>query len=130
MSDIRELCRKIYRETVEAADINTELKRSLRTHERVPVFIDNLAAQFKGLRFTVKRDSIEKAVRDLTWWFIKAAERKAHENLMSDMEKLMIKAKEQAKEDFRREAEALEKKGAESVIEENGFETQRQTVRF
>ena len=130
MSDIRELCRKIYRETVEAADINTELKRSLRTHERVPVFIDNLAAQFKGLRFTVKRDSIEKAVRDLTWWVIKAAERKAHENLMSDMEKLMIKAKEQAKEDFRREAEALEKKGAESVIEENGFETQRQTVRF
>lgn len=128
MSDVRELCRRVYRETVEAAEINTELKRSLRTHERVPVFIDNLARQFAVLSWRIKRESIEMAARDLTRWFIANVDRKAKENLMSDMEKLTIKAKHDAQEEFRRQAEVLETKGADHVFEKEGLETQRQEI--
>lgn len=121
---ILELCRRTYRDAIEAMELNGDLKRALKTHERVPAFIDNLAKEFtsaKGLK--IKRDEVEKAVVDLTRWFVSAVTRHAEEKAMSQIARSMIKAQEKAKEDFKKEAESLEKKGADHV-----FETERGQV--
>lgn len=124
----RDICREAYRNFVERSDLNTELKRSLRHHERVPVFIDNLARQFRGCKFPITKDMMVRATEDLTLWFIRAVEQQAQERIMSDMEKLTLKAAEAAKDEFRQMADALTESGGENVEVGQKGETSYQEV--
>jgi hypothetical protein len=127
-TDTRDFCRQIYRETIERID-DSELKRALRTHERVPGFIDNLAREFGCLSFSVKREAIERAVRDMTNVFVQCVKRQSEERIMSDMAKLTLKAEAQAREEFRAEAEALDQKTSEvTTYDSTGNETTKQTT--
>lgn len=129
MGEIQTLCRKVYVETIEQAEINTELKRALRTHERVPVFIDNLARDFSKLSMRVKRETIELAARDMTYIFIRAVDEKAKQAVMSDIAKMLVRKEHDDLEEFRRTAEILENQGVENVTEEKGLETSRQEIK-
>lgn len=118
MSGVKDIIRKAYQAQIREGGYNSELIRALRVHERVPVFIDNMAKEFstqKGMKFN--RDQIEFAAREMTKVFVIMVERQAEERLMSPLAKAMRKAKVDAEETFRKEAEALEKKGADNVFE-------------
>ena len=128
MSEIRDLCRKAYQERIAALDINVEFKRALKTHERVPQFIDNLATEFLNINHSVKRETIEKAVHDMTDFFVIGLQEKQKFQVMSDVAKMTIKKREDAKEEFRREAEALERKGTDYVTQNKDGETSHQVT--
>lgn len=128
-SDVRALCRRIYRETIEKQE-NTELKRALRTHERVPAFIDNLAREVSRLKFSVKKESIEAMVRDMTAWFIKCVDLQAVARVESKMAQIMREKRAQEAEEFRKEAEALEAQGEHRVTQDQKGETDHQIVRL
>lgn len=116
--DLMDVCRKAYQDTIRDSDYPSEFKRFLRTHERVPKFVDNLAKDFRnhaGMKFT--RDQIEYAVREATKLFVFAAHRQAEERVMSPLAKAVLKKREDDKETFRKEAEALDRKGADHVFE-------------
>lgn len=122
-TDIRAFCRRVYQDTI-AKHENTELKRALKTHERVPAFIDNLARELGGLTFDVKPATIEMCVRDMTNLFIRCVETGSKERLMSDLEKLRIKQREAEAEEFRKEAAELEAASEEYVAQDKaGNET-------
>lgn len=121
--DIRDLCRRTYREYVEKRVDDTELRRALRTHERVPAFIDNLARELGRLESNVKRETIERAVTDMTAMFVGLAKRQFHERVMSKLAIGLHEKREREKEEFRREVDALERKGTESVTQDKTGET-------
>ena len=89
----------------------------------MPMFIDNLARELKGIDSNVKKETLEATVKDMTKFFIGAVARQCTERVMSDISKSMIVAKEESKIEFRREADALEAKGADYVTSEQGLET-------
>lgn len=90
MSDVRALCRADYQEYVAMAQIPRELKDALKTHERVPVFVDNLAREIKAIERVrvgkrLDRMTIKKMVYDLTEMYIGAVKRQADERMMSEV---------------------------------------------
>lgn len=116
--NLLDVCRKAYQDCIRDSDYSSEFKRFLRTHERVPKFVDNLAKDFRnhrGMNFT--RDQIEYAVREATKLFAFAAHRQAEERVLSPLAKAVLKKREDDKEAFRKEAEALDRKGADNVFE-------------
>lgn len=117
MSDVRELCRKTYREYIETQPIPTELRRALRTHERVPNFIDNLSREIHKVHTGVKRETIIKMVEDMTKFFVIAVTQSAEEKAMSPIKKAMILARKAEADQFRKDAEQLERLGTNHVIE-------------
>lgn len=98
--EVIELCRKTYQEYVLTADIPNDLRNALKAHERVPVFIDNLAkeisyisngpALFKLGNKRITRDEIISITRDFTKVFIQNVHRQAEEKMMSDAAKKAI----------------------------------------
>lgn len=124
-TDIRSFCRRVYAETVAKCE-NTELRRALKTHERVPGFIDNLARDLGRLPFDVKPVTLEMAVRDMTNLFIRCVETNAKERVMSDLDKMLIKQREADAEEFRKEAAELEAASEEYVAQDQaGCETSK-----
>ncbi len=124
----QELVRKTYRAYIETMPIPTELKRSLRTHERVPRFIDNMAAEFQKLTFDVKRETIISAVEDMTRIFVLALQTSAEQKALSPIAKAMIKKREADMNQFRREAAAIEKAGVNNVTLNKDGEISTQVV--
>lgn len=119
-----ELARKVYRQTVDTMPpeyMPEGLRVALRSHERVPLFIDNLAKQFAKVPHA-SRETLEQATRDMTIFFINAAKTAKDQKMMSVMKKLDLKRmiEDQAKKEC--EAKAFEEKGAEYVTSEKGLE--------
>lgn len=95
----RDFARKTYREYIENhLLIPTEFKRALKTHERVPRFIDNLSAQLLKIPGGIKRENIKKCVEDMTEMFWRAAMRKADEAAMSPLERALIRTQFERKQ--------------------------------
>jgi acyl carrier protein phosphodiesterase len=115
--DVMDLCRKTYQDFITRSDYPSDLKRALRVHERVPAFIDNLAREFHKCQARVKREEIILAVEDLSRIFCGLVQRQALERIMSPLSLASMRKQEEAKEEFRREAEALDQKGADNVFE-------------
>jgi hypothetical protein len=131
MSEIHELCRKTYQEYVrDCPTIPGDLKRALKAHERVPAFIDNVAREIRKLKFRVKRETIESAVRDLTNFFVLAVKREAEQRVRSPLDLAMERERRRRMEAFRREADALEQGGLSVVTKDAKGETDRQEVVF
>lgn len=103
--DLLAIVRSDYQEAIALTEMDPELRRALKAHERVPRFIDNLAGQFFAAEKTIgaiDRETIKLAVYDLTKLFITAVEQQAKERRASDLDKLA------AKEQREREARLLE----------------------
>ena len=105
----QEKVRQYYKECVALNNkISPELKRALGHHERVPVFVDNLALEIKALQeHNLKKNKEyieEKFIKDLVYdmvdIFIIGLEEKAKEMQMSDIEKSAKKAKADAARDL------------------------------
>ncbi len=126
--DAREFCRKTYRDYIQRAPIPTELKRSLRTHERVPAFIDNLAKELLKVNSKVKRENLVTAVESMTGLFINAVHRQAEEKAMSPIKKMMLKQDADRKKKFQKAANLIERKGSSSVIQSAKGETTQSKV--
>jgi hypothetical protein len=107
VNDLRRLVVADYQQCVSLASVPDELKRSLKTNERVPVFIDNLVVQISRAK-GVSRETIRTAVYDLTTTFLQLTHRKAEEMRMSDLARSTIEAKA-------READAIEEATVEQA---------------
>lgn len=129
MSEIRDLIRKAYRDYIETEySVPTELRLSLRTHERVPVFVDNMARELSRPGLNLKRETLIMCVRDMTRFFIENVKRAAEERTLSPLAKSLLKKRVDDMKDFRRQAEALENEGKEHVATDKAGETHRQSL--
>ncbi len=89
-----------------------ELKHSLRSNERVPSFIDNLALEIQkvqDMRLAQDKNpfpdkTIQSLVYDMTNIFIGNVEKLAQERMMSDLDKQAIKAKADYQKDLQASA--------------------------
>lgn len=88
-------------------DIPEELRRALKTNERVPLFIDNLAKSLYRLPKDIRKETIILAVHDMTDLFINNIERKATERRMSRMEMHRLLEAEAKKAQLRAMADTL-----------------------
>lgn len=127
-SEIRDLCRQTFRETVLTMEIPRELKVALKVHERVPVFIDNLAKELSTTQFKVTKEHVIQATRDLTKTFALLVERQAKERVMSDIGKAMIRDQADKQVQLQRDVETLEGLGTEDVITTKEGSTLKQTI--
>jgi hypothetical protein len=83
-----------YRERVALnPDIPSELRRSLNTHERVPVFVDNLLNEIRKFPKNIKLDrmKLKSLVYSMTDVFILAVKTVAENRYKTDIEKEMIR---------------------------------------
>jgi len=87
--------------------VNPELRRALKTNERVPVFIDNLAAEISRTNIIrskrgkpiVTKSEITWIVESMTDVFLAGLESMAKERVKSDLKKAEDLAKIKAKKD-------------------------------
>lgn len=129
MSELKRLCRETYQRTIKDAPFPKELKLALRSHERVPVFIDNLAKEIGKISFKVKRETIEQTVRDMTLYFVEVVKFQAEDRVMSPIRAAMLKMEIEKKKALEKLSEALESQGADCVTtNEKGHETSRQEI--
>lgn len=114
-----------------------DLRASLKAHERVPAFIDNLARQihliekndhrFKGKPLT--RDEIMTIVSDFTDVFIQNVKRKRDEEIMSEAAKKALEHNHTRATEMRELADKLtEAQDEQDEQTKEGFEVSRSTV--
>lgn len=105
----RDLVLKSYQEAVQLhPTANSDLKRALKSHERVPLFINNLCkeiekAQEYRLRTKKKKyleSTIKSLVYDMTNVFISGIEMEAKQRYESDMQKMIREQEARAKQDL------------------------------
>ena len=88
--ELADIVHKEFVATVNDAEVNSELKRFVLSHERKGVFLQNIALEItRGKKFFLP-DTIRLAVHDMTLMFLKNVERHANEKVMSDSEKNRI----------------------------------------
>lgn len=118
-------------------DMPDDLRASLKAHERVPLFIDNLAREilkversdhrFKGKPLT--RDEIMGIVSDFTKTFIDSVKRQRDEAIMSEAAKKAIEHNDLRAREMRELADQLTEAQDEQTKEtKEGFEVSRSTV--
>lgn len=128
---IKKIVRETYQECVKNCQYSDDFKRSLKAHERIPVFFNNLVREFSGPGMKLKRETIVKATQDLTALFIKAIHLKGEERLMSPLRLAMAKAKQDQVREMQKLSDALEHEGEahETVTQDKaGNETVRQEI--
>lgn len=115
--EIRDLCRKTYRETIAGLDISPDFKRALRIHERLPAFIDNLARELSTMKFKVTKEHVINSTRGMTKMFVANVERQNRERVMSDLAKMDLRKQAESKEKLDKALDKFESLGTEDVIE-------------
>jgi hypothetical protein len=108
---LREWIINDYREAIALSQAPEDLKASLRSHERYPVFLDRLCKEL-GRVPKLRRDQIKNSVYDLTNFFIKNVKRYRDEKMMSDVALKCAQSKEL-------ENKELEEWVSKNVIEVN-----------
>lgn len=84
-ASLRRLIIRYFQERVNQAPMENELRRALKVHERVPLFIDNMARELsrvKGLTVTHVRDVTES----MTDFFIETVKAHTEQRLLSPSE--------------------------------------------
>ena len=110
------------------ADVPQGLKDALKTHERIPVFIDNLAAQLSGIK-KISREQVVSAVRDLSHVFVRAVRLQADERVISPLKKAIAKAEASRKAEMDKLVDAIDTRGITNVTQDTaGNETHRQEI--
>lgn len=88
--------------------INSDLKQALKTNERVPIFIDNMAKQFSLIqKMRLKKGKpllddfkLKKLVYDLTDVFLISIQKETEKRIESDVQKKLKEQKLQAQKDL------------------------------
>jgi len=127
MSEIRRLVRKIYQEVIEKDPrVPANLRSMLKSHERIPRFIDNVSMQIEKFRPNTKRETVERIVREMTLLFVSTAKQKAEENAMSPINKTLLRMKQDAQRRLDAAAEAVNA-GETSYVatDDKGNETEK-----
>lgn len=90
--NLREFVIKEYQATVQNhPNLHPELKRALKTNERVPKFIDSLVGELSKPALKNKSNNqIRDVVHDSTLFFLNLIKQKADEQMMSDIQKMKI----------------------------------------
>lgn len=96
-----------------------ELRRALKSHERVPMFIDNLAREFGNLTFQAKKETIVQAVHDMTKLFIVGVQANADAVRMSDQQRRRAKREADRQAQLKKDVETFDEKGFGHVIAES-----------
>ena len=128
--DVRALCVQYFKEYLDEIETDKELVRSLKHHERVPMFIDNLARSLYHLPVRVSKQTIRTCVFDLTRIFTNCLKIRAKEMYMSDLEKSLIKKKEEEKMMADQLADAIFSGQNETVTQDEKGITHKETVRI
>ncbi len=131
-AEIRTICRKAYQEQV-ARLPSTELRKALAAHERVPLFIDNLAREFSGCKFKITKEQIISAVNDMTKIFVSAVVMQAEERVLSPLRQAVMKEEKARKAEMNRLADAVIGKveASEQITQDaQGNQTSRSIVKF
>lgn len=82
---MRNLIIKSYQQSVALAPVPEELKRALKTHERVPGFLSSLERNLISVPRQLRTaQNIEATVHDMTMIFLNGLVQKAEEARMSD----------------------------------------------
>lgn len=117
--EIRKIVVDVYRKTIKEGPYPDDFKRALRTHERVPLFINNLVRELSAPLLNVKRETIELAARDMTRLFVSGCFVKAEERAMSEVRKAQLKAQAQRVKEMKQLADAVDAQGEanEKIIE-------------
>lgn len=119
-----ELAKRTFLDTIDGLPpehFPDDLKRVLKTHERMKVLLGNLADQFSSIP-GIKKETVISATRDMTRIFANAAKAAKDQQIMSVVRKLQLAADIEKSKMIEREAQALEKKGADYVTSEKGLE--------
>jgi hypothetical protein len=123
--NLRQKCIQSYQETIRLADIPSDLRTSLKAHERVPKFIDNLAKEMRSIP-NLDSVTIKMMVHDLTHLFITSVRTKADEMRMSDLERIRRQKEKDDLESLKAMTESAQ--GVEHVETTSKGETTRSTV--
>ena len=119
---IKDIIVSEYQSTILSADIPTELKRSLKYHERVPQFILNLEKEIKSYKKLFREKEIRLITHSLTNLFIASIKQIADEAYLSDLEKSRLLKKEAEKVEFNKFADKiLEEENEQFTKEEKGL---------
>ncbi len=96
--DLRHLITSDYQEAINLLPgVPSELRKALKTHQRVPIFVDNLFKQISRLPPHLKptRLRIKQIVYDMTNVFVTNVKRQVDEKHLSDLAKAAEKKKAQ-----------------------------------
>lgn len=131
-ASLRQLIVSTYQAYVKRAPIRQELKDALKTHERMPKFLDNLHREFSAPGLNVKRETIIQAVEGFTQMFIQGVHLKGEERLLSPLEQLRRKQAQQRVNEMRLLADILDEEGEsnEKVIRGKKGDTSKTVARF
>ncbi len=99
LAPYRGLVSRAYQHAIDSIDMDSGLRRALKSHERVPRFIDNLSDEFTKLashRLKVGKPlpadkHLESLVKDFTLVFIKGIQNKAEQSYESEIKRAMRK---------------------------------------
>jgi len=108
--DLMNCIRIDYQEKVAMMNVDSELKRALRTHERIPVLFTNLARELHKIQ-GLTREQIKMIVYDYTEIYMRNVERMANERVMSEVKKSTIEAEHKEKENLKALAEKVYETG-------------------
>lgn len=125
--DYQKKVREYYQEAVRILpSISSELKHSLKSSERVPLFIDNLAVEIKKAQehqikrgkkpFTTK--TIKETVYSMTELFLNGIETEAQRRYESDLKRISREQEIQDQEDL----EATSNGRSQGIYEELGVQ--------
>lgn len=126
VAEVRAICVKTYQHYVKTEPMPEELRRSLRAHERVPVFMDRLALDLAGTTAKLSRERIEAATRDMCGLFVQAVKQAALERTASPLQVALAKAQRARVAEMKKLSDALDASEVEHVEKtKEGFETHR-----
>lgn len=110
-AEIRKIVEETYRKVIKEGPYPDDFKRSLKTHERIPRFFDNLVRELSKPLLNLKRETIELAATDMTRVFVRACFAKAEERVMSPVKKAMLKARQSRIAEMKKLGDALVAQG-------------------
>jgi hypothetical protein len=113
VNEIRELVRKTYQNEINNGPYPEEFKRALKTHERIPVFFNNLVREMSKPGLNPSRETIIMAARDLTKIFVAAVHKQAEERVMSPIRQAMMKADQTRVAEMKKLGDAFDQQGEE-----------------
>lgn len=110
-AEIRKIVEETYRKVIKEGPYPEDFKRSLKTHERIPRYFDNLVRELSKPLLNLKRETIELAATDMTRLFVRACFQRAEERVMSPVKKAMLKAQHARIQEMKKLGDAFAAQG-------------------
>jgi hypothetical protein len=120
-NDLVQIVRQAYKDYIMTAppeEVSSELREALKVHERIPLFVDNMARQIQIMEKRkgkhLKKWQIEWVVKDMVRIFIRGVELKKEKMYTSDVERRRRETEAQTIKDMRDLADAITGEGDET----------------